>query len=153
MDDLPVILKDSREKDDHGYNFIASANCAGMEVIKLDYGDYAIKGHLNLITIERKKTVTELCLNLGKNRNRFIAEIERMVRAGCKRKYVVVEDYYSSIFNQRFSKIPPNTLLESINSLSLKYNIHFIFAGNKAMAHKIVRSLLLKAYKYRDVIV
>lgn len=147
--ELPTILRDSREKPDHGYKFVTSKNCAGMEVQKLDFGDYAIKDHLDLICIERKKSVTELCGNLGIHRKRFERELKRMIDAGCKRKYLIVEDYYSSIYRQKYTVMHPNAILESINAISIKYDLHIIFAGSHEMAHKLVRSLLLKAYKYR----
>jgi ERCC4-type nuclease len=146
---LPTIIRDSREKKHHGYNFIASKNCAGMEIAKLDFGDYAIKDYPDLIVIERKKSVSELCANLGVKRERFEAELQRMIDAGCKRKYIVIEDYYSSIYRQKFSRMHPNAILESLNAISIKYDVHVIFAGTHEMAHKIVRSLLLKAYDYR----
>lgn len=148
--DLPTVLRDTREKEGHGYRFIKCDTCAGMEVAKLDFGDYAIKGHLDLIVIERKQSVSELTNNLGKERERFEAELQRIVNAGVKFRFVIVEDYYSSIFRQSYSHMHPNAIFESIHALEIKFNIHFIFAGNAEMAHKITRSLLLKAHKYRQ---
>lgn len=141
---LPTIIVDTREQEP--YEFRESANCAGCESIKLDSGDYGLKGLPNLITIERKKSVEELCGNFGANRERFERELERMKPV--KFKYIVVEDYWSSIFKPHFSNMPPNVIFESIFALELKYNIHFIFAGTRSMAHNIVRSLLLRAHKY-----
>ena len=148
--DLPTIIRDSREKPEHGYKFIKCETCLGMEIAKLDFGDYAIKGHLDLIVIERKQSVCELTNNIGKDRDRFESELQRMVNAGVKFRFVVVEDYYSSIFHQKFTRMHPNAIFESIHSLEIKYNVHFIFAGTAEMGHKIVRSLLLKAHKYRQ---
>lgn len=143
---LPWIIKDTREKT--GYKYIASKNCAGMVQEKLDFGDYAIKDYIDLVVVERKASVTELCNNLGKERERFAAELQRMIDAGVKRRYVVVEDYYSSIFRQKYTKMRPQAIFESIIGFEVKYNIHFIFAGTQEMGHRITRSLLLKSYKY-----
>ncbi len=71
-----------------------------------------------------------------------------MVNAECRFKYVIVEDYYSSIYRQKFSQLHPNSIFESIHSLEIKYGVHFIFAGTAQMAQRIARSLLLKAHKY-----
>lgn len=142
---LPWIIKDTREQK--GFNFRASANCAGMIEDKLDYGDYALKDHLDLITIERKQNVTELCGNLGKNRDRFERELERM--QSTRFRYVVVEDYWSSIKKPKYSRMNPEAVFQSIIALEIKYGVHFIFAGTHEMAQKITRSLLLKAYKYK----
>lgn len=149
MQELPVIIRDSREKQDYGFNFRKSKNCAGMIVQKLDFGDYAIQGHENLIVIERKQSVTELCGNLGKNRERFIRELERMNAAECKFKYVIIEDYYSSIDKQKYTRMRPNAIFQSIMSFEIKYGVHFVFAGGHARAHEITRSLLLWAHRYK----
>lgn len=146
MKDLPTIVRDSREKPSHGFHFRASKTCAGMVVEKLDAGDYAIKDWPNLIVIERKNSITELCGNLGKNRARFERELERM--KDVKFKYVVVEDYWSSIKNPKYTKMRYASILGSIASIEIKYGVHFIFAGK--MGQEISRALLLKAWKYRE---
>lgn len=142
---LPTIIVDTREQEP--FEFRATDRCAGSESSKLDCGDYAIKDHTELIVIERKKGVDELCGNFGANRERFERELERMKTI--RFKYVVVEDYWSSIFKPSYSRMPPNVIFESIFALELKYGIHFIFAGSRTMAHNITRSLLLRAYKYK----
>jgi ERCC4-type nuclease len=148
--DLPTIIRDSREHADHGYKFIKSASCSGMQIEALPFGDYAIKGYPDLIIIERKQDVNELIGNLGANRSRFERELQKMIEAKVKYKYIVVEDYWSSVFKQsRYSKMKPQAIFGSIISLWLKYEIPFIFAGGHETAHNIVRSLLLKAHKYR----
>lgn len=148
---LPTIVRDSREKEGHGYNFVANDKCAGMIIEKLDFGDYALKDRIDLISIERKSSVTELCGNLGRNRKRFEKELQRMVDAGVKRKYIIVEDHWSSIYNKSsYCKMPGHAMFESIIALQLKYDLHFIFAGSKKMAQRIVRSLLIKAWNYNE---
>lgn len=149
MQELPIIVRDTREKPEHGFRFIASKTCAGMVEEKLDYGDYSIKDHTDLVVVERKQSVIELCGNLGKHRDRFERELQRMVDAGVRRRYVVVEDYWSSATRQqKYTKMRPESVFGSIIALQVKYNVHFIFAGTHDMAHKITRSLLLNAYKY-----
>ena len=149
MEQLPTIVRDTREKPEHGFRFVASKNCAGMVEEKLDFGDYAIKDHPSLIAIERKASVIELCGNLGKHRDRFERELQRMVDAGVKRKYIIVEEPIKNVLKrQRFSKMHPNSIFGSIMALQVKYNIAFIFADNHDLAHRITRSLLLNAWKY-----
>lgn len=147
---LPIIIRDSREKPNHGYKFIKSASCSGMEVAALPFGDYALKGFPDLIIIERKQDIDEICSNIGVNRERFERELQKIVDANVKFRYIIVEDYWSSVFKQsKFSKMRPNAIFESIIALQIKYNIPFIFAGSSEMAHRITRSLLLKAHRYR----
>jgi ERCC4-type nuclease len=117
---------------------------------KLDFGDYAIKDHPDLVVVERKQSVIELCGNLGKHRDRFERELQRMVDAGVKRRYIVVEQPIDeALKRQRFSRMHPNAIFGSIMALQVKYNVHFIFAGSHDLAHRITRSLLLNAWKYR----
>lgn len=143
----PTLLVDSREKEP--FKFRASSNLEGTEVAKLDAGDYAVKGHEDLICIERKKSATELAGNFGRNRDRFAREFERM--QVCQFKYVVVEDHWSSVLGKsiRHSKMPSKAVFESIIAFGLMYGVHFIFAGNREQAQKITRSLLIRAYRYR----
>lgn len=145
-DNLPTIIIDTREQKP--YLFRANANLAGAVRQKLDYGDYSVAGIEHIICIERKQDVDELCNNLGRNRARFIRELERMQAS--KLRYIVVEDYWSSVFRPKRSKMNPKSIFESIMAFSTKYGVHFIFAGNRKMAQRIVRGLLLKAYKYRE---
>ena len=143
----PTIIIDSREKDP--FRFRASASLEKAEVAKLDAGDYAIKGMEDLITIERKQSVTELAGNFGRNRDRFEREMDRM--QSIKFKYVVVEDHWSSLNGKlvKYSKMSAKAVFESITTFALKYGVHFIFAGNKKQAQAITRSLLIRAYKLR----
>jgi ERCC4-type nuclease len=143
----PTIIVDSREKEP--FRFRASATLAGTEVAKLDAGDYAIKDMEDLISIERKQSVTELAGNFGRNRDRFEREMERM--QSTKFRYVIVEDHWSSLNGKlvKYSKMSAKAVFESITTFELKYGIHFIFAGNKKQAQAITRSLLIRAYKLR----
>ena len=145
---LPVIIRDTREQK--GYEFRRSKTCAGMVVEKLDYGDYAIKDMLDLISIERKNSIDELCSCLGKEKLRFDNELDRMC-AGSKLKYIIVEDYWSSIWSpRRRSKMHANAVIARIMSIEIKRGVKFIFAGTKKIAHRLTRELLVKAYQYKE---
>ncbi len=142
----PIIIIDSREREP--FKFRASSTCDGYEIAKLDAGDYSIKGFENLITVERKNSIIELCGNLGKNRVRFEAELERM--KSIKFRYVIVEDHWASIFQyKKHTTLSGPTILGSILAFNLKYGVQFIFAGDRKQAQQITRNLLIKAYNYR----
>jgi ERCC4-type nuclease len=145
--ELPIIIVDTREQ--LPYKFIASKRCAGCKVETLNAGDYSIEGMQGTIVVERKKDIDELRGNLGKNRDRFERELQRMVDSGIKFKFIVVEDYYSSIWKRGFSRMNPMAVFESILALELKYDVRFIFCGTRKMGHTITRSLLLRAYDYK----
>ena len=141
MAELPLIIVDTREKKPWRFN--RTDNCRGTISQKLNVGDYSVQGIESVVTIERKGSVSELYGNLGKGRTRFFAEIERM--GDMKYKFVVCEFTFGQLLKQpRFSKMSPNSILGSIISLQLKYNVHFIFAGNKGAM--FTRKILLKVY-------
>lgn len=146
-DEKALIIRDTREQN--GWRFNKSSWCSGIIDNCLKFGDYSIKDHEDLIIIERKNSVSELCSNIGKNRKRFERELQGIKEKGIKFKYVLVEDYYSSIYNQKFSSIKPTVIWESIFALQIKYEIPFIFAGTRKMARDIARTLLKRAYLYR----
>lgn len=148
---LPTILVDTREQKP--FKFRATDRCAGYEVVALPYGDYAIKGDISLISIERKQSVDEIVNNLFKEADRFEKELEQMRQS--KYRFIVIEDYYSHIFSGRFSSIRGDVILDRLSSLSIRFGINIIFAGNREMAGRVIRSLLLEAIKnkHRNTII
>lgn len=140
----PVVIRDTREK--RGYRFTASKYFGGTVTEKLDAGDYSIKGLEEYIIIERKESMDELCKNLGKERARFMRELDRM--AHVQHKILIIEDYASAIFKRRFSHVKGSALLGSLASLMLKHDVQVIFAGTEKIAKEIVRKLLYKAWDY-----
>ena len=78
-----TVIKDTREQD--GWTFerfdTRYHTCTGMVLQKLETGDYSLKGMENIFCIERKGSVAELAQNLGKDKYRFFAEIEKIGRA------------------------------------------------------------------------
>ena len=145
--ELPIIIIDTREQKPYKYRVGKSVGGVVHETLKP--GDYSLKGYEHLIIIERKAKMDELARDLGKNRARFIRKLELMQSS--RRRYLVIEDHWTSIFNpNRHSQMHPNAVFESIIALSIKYGVSVIFAGSRKQGHKIVRSLLLKAFKYRE---
>jgi hypothetical protein len=142
-DGRPYIAIDTREQ--HPYIFRPNKRLAGTVDVKLDYGDYQIYNRPDLIAIERKNSVTEIAGNLGKHRNRFVKELERM--QSCKYRYVIIEDYFSSIFRHGYSQMKPAQIIGSITTFWIRYNTPFIFAGSRSYAQNLTRDLLIKAYE------
>lgn len=141
------IIRDTREKKGHGWYFRASANCDGMDVKKLDTGDYSIGGYEHLIMIERK-SLSDLWTTLVNGRDRFIKEMERAKEMPAR--YLVIEGSLADVMSGvRFSKVPPENILGSLISLEQKYGIHVIFTSKKKeVAQRYVRKLLEKLFQY-----
>lgn|SRR5574337_131406 len=147
----PTILIDSREKQP--YNF--SKDHITSEIIKLDTGDYTIKGYENEICIERKKNGLELLNNItGKGKAKaFRSELQRM--KNIKHVFVVVEQSLEDFLNpqkyfwtRKLKNKAPAILLGYITSLMLRNNIHFIFGGNRS--YSIVKNILMKFYEHQQ---
>lgn len=143
---LPMIYVDTREQKPYIFN--KTKNCMGSILTKLDAGDYTIEGCEDLIRIERKSSVTELFINLGRERERFYNEIERM--ADIKYKFLVLEFSYADLLKgSYYSKISPNYIISNLMKLSLEHNIHVIYCGDRINAQDYSRRLLLKIWKYK----
>lgn len=143
-----TLLRDSREQDGKGWEFRASENCHGMEIIKLDVGDYAIKGLEHVIMVERK-TIGDLWGTLGNpvNYQRFLAEMDRAKKH--RLKYLVIEAQISEIQSgYKWSRVPAANILAKLVSLEVKHDVRIIFAGRLDTARAYVRDLFYKLYRY-----
>ena len=71
-----TVIKDTREQD--GWIFSPYDMCDGMEVNTLHTGDYTLRGFEDVVCVERKASVSEIAINLGKKKKAFYNEMERM---------------------------------------------------------------------------
>ena len=148
-----TVIKDSREQE--GYTFTPFSGryhtCTGMVVKKLDTGDYSLEGLEDKICIERKASVSELAINLGKDKKRFMAEVERMKEF--PHKFLVLEFSLTDLMNfPEGSDIPEKKwssivitnkyLLKMLIEFQMYDDIHVIFCDSKAKAKLIVSSIL-----------
>lgn len=141
-----TIIRDTREQDGCGWNFRASANCEGMERVKLDVGDYALKGYETKVMVERK-TIADLWGTLGANYERFLRELDRA--KDHKVKYLIIEGTLAEVSaGFAYSKLPPENILAKLISLEVKHGIHVIYAGRQDKAQQYCRMLLAKLFKY-----
>lgn len=143
------IIRDSREKKGHGYYFRATAYCDGMDVRKLDTGDYSVEGYEDLIMIERK-SLSDLWNSLLQGRERFMKEMDRAKKIPAR--YLVIEGTLADVqrgIPKRFSRVRGDTIIGALISLEQKYGIHVIFTSkDKTVAQRHVRHLLKKLYQY-----
>ncbi len=70
------VLRDSREKEDHGWIFPKDSRCQGTSDQHLPTGDYTLLGYEKLFIIERKGSVAEFAANVVQER--FERELTRM---------------------------------------------------------------------------
>ena len=86
----------------------------------------------DLVSVERKSGINEVCLNITKDRKRFQAEYER--HKGLM--VVMIEnDSYDDICNSNYrSKVSNKSLLGSLHKWQHKYNVPFIFVSSQYSA-------------------
>lgn len=155
-----TIIKDSREQQ--GYTFRKFENCQGMIVKKLNTGDYSLVGLEDKICVERKASIEEVALNLGKNRATFFREIKRM--KPFKHKFLVLEFSMDDLLGfphksriaQRFKdsvKISGKFMLKSLMEIQFNDDVHVMFCGDKVNAFLYVNSLfkrLIEKYTIKE---
>ena len=104
-------------------------NWYGINVVKkgLKFGDYSIEGFENQIAVERK-TLVDFVNCCGKERSRFIKEIQRFEDAGCEFRAIVIEANFNDIlFGHWLSQIKVASVMSVINHLEIDYNFHFFY--------------------------
>ncbi len=130
-----IIIKDSREK--RGFIY------PNMEIRKLNFGDYSVKGLEDILSIERKDSICEIFANLGtkKNKTRFYNELEGLSKY--KHKFIVIEATVSQLMcGSRFSRLAPEYIINLINKIYCDYGIPTLFLEHGEYAQKYVGSLL-----------
>lgn len=110
----------------------------------LKTGDYSVETFEDMISIERK-SIPDLVACIGKHRERFQRELDRMLEF--KTKAVVVEGSWSDIESGNYpGMINPNAAIGSILGWIAR-GIPFIFAGNRDRASEYVARLLVHGAK------
>lgn len=136
-----IIIVDTREKaNKHILDMFDKFKVKYVEE-KLDVGDYSCyyidedKNKIdmrNIIAIERKRDLNELCSNFTTGRKRFEREFQR--KKGDMIVLVESGSYKDIILNKYRSKMTPKSLLASIHSWSIRYDVPFLFIHEDCMA-------------------
>jgi ERCC4-type nuclease len=152
----PILIVDTREQ--HPFDFEGDDAFDSIEHVKLDQGDYSLKGLEHLVSIERKASVNELYTNLSSKpfRDRFYAEAARLAEK-VKHRFIIVEQECEDAFNpssyavntmrrNKFSAyMPPALVWGHLIKFMLDHNIHVIFAGTKARS--LAKKILLAVHE------
>jgi len=147
MDEF-TILVDTREQMPWEFG----AHTTSRE--KLDTGDYTIKGLEELLSIERKQTVSEIANNITESR--FPKFLDRL--AEFKYKFMLLEfdleDVYrfpegSDIPKRLWDKlrVSNNYILKCISKFEIDYGIHVIFCGDSDNAEKMAVRIMRTVYE------
>lgn len=172
-----TVIKDTREQE--GWFFSAYDKCEGMEIGTLLTGDYTLKGYEDVVCVERKASVSEIAMNLGRKKEAFYNEIERM--RDFPFRYILLEFSASDVIGypmsllssedqqlyQRYldggpkptgkrfdivkeTKITGKYLIKCLLEISIKYEVNVIFCDNKHNAFLICNSIFKRLTELFD---
>lgn len=107
-----------------------------LVVDHLHTGDYSIRGYENVISIERK-SFNDLYQTLGKERARFVRELERLSKMPFA--LVVVEAPWEKILGGHpKSKLNPKTIWHSVIAWRMRYpTVHWEMCMSREVAEKL----------------
>ena len=103
-------------------------------------GDYTIKGHERLFAVERK-SLQDLVKTIIHERERFEYELLRLTHYQFRR--VLVEASYEAVAEVEgydFSLAKPKSVIASVHAFEARYDVPFIFAGNRNRAARMLCS-------------
>ena len=155
------VVIDTREKDPWKFersNLPSDLHIKKIFVDKLDAGDYTIVG-FDLegddygVVVERKNSLEEFIGNIGRNWDRFKAELEKMSKFHTA--VIVVEDDMSEAYKKYNSKgqygkyfnVPPSFIIKRVAEIQSRYGIPTYFFSNKSNAERFACNLFKNAYQ------
>ena len=143
-----TVIQDTREKE--GWYFSEYDKCSGMESGTLKTGDYTLKGFEEMVCIERKASTSEIAQNLGKKKDPFQAEMDRMKEYPFA--FLICEFSMDDLL--RFpdgSNVPKSArsqvritgkyLLKCLVEFQLWYNVKILLCGSKKNAFLVTNSI------------
>lgn len=135
----PTILIDQREQAPLRFDKTAT------EVCLLPCGDYSLRGLTAEIAIERK-SLADLTHCCGKDRPRFIEQIERM--RSYRFRALVVEARLAEVQIGAYrSRIVPQSVEGTLVKVAHDYGVPVWFAEDPGGAAMLVERMLLREYK------
>ena len=142
------VICDTREKN--AWDFEILESCSGMDISCLKTGDYTLEGYESILCIERKASTSEIAGNLGINKKRFDAEMERI--SHYPQAFLILEFSMSDLLDfprnsgipvKKWSSIKINGkyLLKSLLEYQVKYGIKILFCDDRDQAFEVCDSI------------
>ena len=135
----PTIQIDTREQNPLRFENVPS------ERATLECGDYGVRGFsepsCRRFIIERK-SLDDLCGTLGKGRDRFMREVELLMRY--QFRALVIEAVQDQVeLAQYRSTISPTAIVSTLDALSVRAGLHVFWTGDSQGAARRVESLAM----------
>ena len=140
LEGSPVIVCDNREQAPLPIRAYPTIRAA------LPVGDYSILGFHDWqnpgFCIERK-SLEDLCGSLGRERERFMREVEKM--RAFRFRALVIEANPADVEGQRYrSQIAPSAVFGTLDALAVRAGLHVFWCGDSEGAARKVESLVGK---------
>jgi len=150
LKDLTIICDSREQVNAHVTRYFDKQKISHISR-KLETGDYSAQiGALSLekdIVIERKHNLDEICGNFTSERERFEREFLRAKAYGTKVVLIVENATWSDIFLGNYrSKVKPQSLVGSLLSWMVRYNITVLFCKQEETG-KLIHGILYYAAK------
>ena len=142
-----IIIQDTREQIPWDFTFFGE-----QQVIKkLDTGDYSLEGLEDIFCIERKRSTSEIAINLGSKNKTFIKELDRIM--DFKYKFLICEfsiktlqsfPAFSGIPKKelKFIRINANYMISLLTKYEEKYGLEIIYCNNVNEANNIAYDII-----------
>ena len=148
-----VIVVDTREKPRAIVKILAEFDRQGVKVVRraLNFADYFNPDRPDVI-IDRKQNLNEIAFNVVQGRARFLREVERCNRAGC-RMIVLIEHSprirrLEDVINWKNPRLKVSPLAVSgerlfriMHAMGTKYGIDWQFCGKQQTGKRIIELL------------
>ena len=148
-----VIIVDTREKPRAIVKILAEFDRQGVKVVRraLNFADYWNPDRPDVI-IDRKQNLNEIAFNVVQGRARFLREVERCNRAGC-RMIVLIEHSprirrLEDVINWKNPRLKVSPLAVSgerlfriMHAMGTKYGIDWQFCGKQQTGKRIIELL------------
>lgn len=151
---IPTVVVDTREQAPYSFEGIFADKADGGEELKVDItrrtlasGDYSLAGLEGRLAVERK-SLADLFGTLGKGRERFERELDRLQAMECAA--VVVESGWQELIENppTHSEMQPKTVLRSIIAFQQKYDrVHWNFMGSRRLAEVTTFRIMERFWK------
>lgn len=167
LDSMRICVDTREQETENAKRRYSEFNCE-YDRAKLEYGDYCFNVKLPdgkwlfnysndeykinpPAVIERKMNLDELCLCFGKERKRFIAEMERAKAQGSKVYLLVENANWENAINGKYrSQLNSKALVSSLLAWSIRYNMQIIFCKSETSGKMIYNILYRELKEYLE---
>lgn len=131
------IVCDTREQKPYDFT-----DFTDVELVKgtLPQGDYSIQGLENFVAVERK-SLSDLAMCLGRDRDRFIRELLRA--RGMESFSIVCEGTWAALSKGQYpSRLNPESAKATVCAIMARLKIPIVFCGSRKEAESVTHNLL-----------